>query len=149
MMNSEIITAVAEGLEFTLILVDNKGYGSIRRLQMETGSPSFNNELRHRARSGRTDGPVVHVDFAKHAEAMGATAWHVTSYKELESALVSAKKTSGVKVIVVPVSLDESARGFESWWDAPMSEVSGRTKVIKARKQYEAKVKRQRKYFRP
>lgn len=149
MMNSEIVTAVAEGLEFTLMLIDNKGYGSIRRLQMETGSPSFNNELRHRARSGRTDGPPVQVDFAKHAESMGAKAWHVKSYDELEAALAKARKAKGVKVIVVPVSLDESARGFESWWDAPMSEVSERPKVVKARKAYEAKVKRQRKYFRP
>ncbi|MCL6527826.1 MAG: 3D-(3,5/4)-trihydroxycyclohexane-1,2-dione acylhydrolase (decyclizing) [Thermaceae bacterium] len=150
MMNSEIVTAVAEGLDFTLMLIDNKGYGSIRRLQMETGSPSFNNELRHRnAKSGRTDGPPVQVDFAKHAEAMGAKAWHVKSYEELEAALVRARKTKGVKVIVVPVSLDESARGFESWWDAPMSQVSDRPKVIKARKAYEVKVKRQRKYFSP
>lgn len=150
MMNSEIVTAVAEGLDFTLILVDNKGYGSIRRLQMETGSPSFNNELRHRNfRSGRTDGPPVMVDFAKHAEAMGAKAWQVKSYDELAAALVKAKKAKGVKVIVVPVSLDESARGFESWWDAPMSAVSSRSKVGKARKNYESKVKRQRKYFRP
>ncbi len=150
MMNSEIVTAVAEGLDFTVILVDNQGYGSIRRLQMETGSPSFNNELRHRnPASGRTDGPPVQVDFAKHAEAMGATAWHVKSYEELEAALVRTRKTKGVKVIVVPVSLDESARGFESWWDAPMSEVSSRPRVVKARKNYESRVKRQRKYFRP
>jgi 3D-(3,5/4)-trihydroxycyclohexane-1,2-dione acylhydrolase (decyclizing) len=150
MMNAEIVTAVAEGLDFTLILVDNKGYGSIRRLQMETGSPSFNNELRHRnPTSGRTDGPPVQVDFVKHAEAMGAKAWHVKSYEELEAALVKTRKTRGVKVIVVPVSLDESARGFESWWDAPMSEVSSRPRVVKARKNYESKVKRQRKYFRP
>jgi 3D-(3,5/4)-trihydroxycyclohexane-1,2-dione acylhydrolase (decyclizing) len=117
---------------------------------METGSPSFNNELRHRnPMSGRTDGPPAQVDFAKHAEAMGAKAWHVKSYEELEAALVKTRKTRGVKVIVVPVSLDESARGFESWWDAPMSEVSSRPRVVKARKNYESKVKRQRKYFRP
>ncbi len=150
MMNSEIVTAVAEGLDFTLILVDNKGYGSIRRLQMETGSPSFNNELRHRnAKSGRTDGPPVQVDFAKHAEAMGAKAWQVKSYAELAAALVKAKKAKGVKVIVVPVSLNESARGFESWWDAPMSAISSRPNVNKARKNYESKVKGQRKYFKP
>ncbi len=150
MMNSEIVTAVAEGLDFTIMIVDNKGYGSIRRLQMGTGSPSFNNELRHRnAKTGRTDGEVVQVDFVNHAAALGATAWRAETYEELEVALAQAKKTKGVKAIVVPVSLNESARGFESWWDAPMSEVSTRAKVKAARQEYETIVKRQRKFFKP
>jgi 3D-(3,5/4)-trihydroxycyclohexane-1,2-dione acylhydrolase (decyclizing) len=148
MMNSEIVTAVAEGLDFTMILVDNKGYGSIRRLQMETGSPSFNNELRHRnPKTGRTDGKPVQVDFVKHTQAMGASSWYASSYAELETALNAAKKTKGVKVIVVPVSLDESARGFESWWDAPVASVSSQTKVKKARKHYEEKLKQQRRFL--
>jgi 3D-(3,5/4)-trihydroxycyclohexane-1,2-dione acylhydrolase (decyclizing) len=58
MMNSEIVSAVAEGLDLTVVLVDNRAYGSIRGLQMACGSKSFNNELRHRdPRTGRTDGP--------------------------------------------------------------------------------------------
>jgi len=55
MMNSEIVTAVAEGLAFTIVLVDNHGYQSIHGLQRSVGSPSFINELRHRDPvSGRT-----------------------------------------------------------------------------------------------
>ncbi len=148
MMNSEIVTAVAEGLDFTIILVDNKGYGSIRRLQMETGSPSFNNELRHRnSKTGRTDGKPVMVDFVKHTQSMGATSWYVSNYTELENALLEASQTKGVKTIVVPVSLEESARGFESWWDAPIAAVSSQNKVKKARKNYEAKLEKQRKFL--
>jgi hypothetical protein len=75
MMNTEIVTAVAEGLAFTIVLVDNGGYQSIHGLQRSVGSPSFLNELRHRdPASGRTDGPTVAVDFVRHAEAMGALA---------------------------------------------------------------------------
>ncbi len=145
MMNSEIVTAVAEGLDFTIILVDNQGYGSIRRLQMETGSPSFNNELRYRnPKTKRTDGKPVLVDFVQHSAAMGATSWSALSYQELEKCLEKAKTTQGVKVIVVPVSLEESARGFESWWDAPIAAVSSQKKVQAARKNYEAKLKKQR-----
>ena len=148
MMNSEIVTAVAEGLDFTIILVDNKGYGSIRRLQMETGSPSFNNELRHRnSKTGRTDGKPVIVDFVKHTQSMGATSWYASSYTELENALLEASQTKGVKAIIVPVSLEESARGFESWWDAPIAAVSSQNKVKKARKNYEAKLEKQRKFL--
>lgn len=148
MMNSEIVTAVAEGLDFTMILVDNKGYGSIRRLQMETGSPSFNNELRHRnSKTGRTDGKPVIVDFVKHTQSMGATSWYADTYTKLENALLEASQTKGVKAIIVPVSLEESARGFESWWDAPIAAVSSQNKVKKARKNYEAKLEKQRKFL--
>lgn len=148
MMNSEIVTAVAEGLDFTMILVDNQGYGSIRRLQMETGSPSFNNELRHRnPKTGRTDGKPVIVDFVKHSQAMGATAWYASTYADLEQAMKAAKTTKGVKVIVVPVSLEGSARGFESWWDAPIAAVSSQAKVKKARRHYEAKLEKQRRFL--
>ncbi len=148
MMNSEIVTAVAEGLDFTIILVDNKGYGSIRRLQMETGSPSFNNELRHRdKKTGRTDGKPVIVDFVKHTEAMGATSWHASTFIELENALLAAQKTKGVKAIVVPVSLEGGARGFESWWDAPVAAVSSQKSVKQSRKKYEAGLQKQRKFL--
>jgi 3D-(3,5/4)-trihydroxycyclohexane-1,2-dione acylhydrolase (decyclizing) len=148
MMNSEIVTAVAEGLDFTIVVVDNKGYGSIRGLQMSTGSPSFNNELRRRNRkSGRTDGPTVPVDFAKHAEAMGSKTWQVKTYGELSAALAKAKSTKGVKTIVVPVSLNDRPPGFESWWDSPMAQVSTQAGVKKARKFYDSQAKKQRKVF--
>jgi 3D-(3,5/4)-trihydroxycyclohexane-1,2-dione acylhydrolase (decyclizing) len=148
MMNSEIVTAVAEGLDFTIVVVDNKGYGSIRGLQMSTGSPSFNNELRRRNRkSGRTDGPAVPVDFAKHAEAMGSKTWQVKTYGELSAALAKAKSTKGVKTIVVPVSLNDRPPGFESWWDSPMAQVSTQAGVKKARKFYDSQAKKQRKVF--
>jgi len=148
MANSEIVTAVAEGLDFTLMLLDNQAFGSIRGLQMSVGSPSFNNELRHRnTKTGRTDGPAVQVDFAKHAEAMGAKAWHPRNYAELERALDQARKAKGVKVIVVPVSVDDRVPGFESWWDVPVAQVSGQAKVKRARKEYEAYLKKQRRYF--
>lgn len=147
MANSEIVTAVAEGLDFTLMLLDNQAFGSIRGLQMSVGSPSFNNELRHRnTKTGRTDGPPVPVDFVKHAEAMGAKAWNPKNYGELEKALSEAKKAKGVKVVVVPVSVDDRVPGFESWWDVPVAQVSGQAKVRRARKEYEASLKKQR-YF--
>ncbi|RIH85479.1 3D-(3,5/4)-trihydroxycyclohexane-1,2-dione hydrolase [Meiothermus luteus] len=148
MMNSEIVTAVAEGLSFTVVLVDNRGFGSIRGLQMSLGSPSFNNELRARdPQTGRTDGPPVAVDFAAHARAMGARVWSPRDYRELEEALQEARKARGVRVVVVPVSLDDRVPGFEGWWDVPVAEVSSQPEVRKAREAYEAYLKKQRRYF--
>lgn len=147
MMNSEIVTAVAEGLSFTVLLIDNKAFGSIRGLQMSLGSPSFNNELRSRnPKSKRTDGPAVRVDFAAHARAMGAVTWTPKNYIELKNALTEARKTQGVKVIVVPVSVDDRIPGFDSWWDVPVAQVSSQARVKKARKEYEAYLKKQRRY---
>jgi 3D-(3,5/4)-trihydroxycyclohexane-1,2-dione acylhydrolase (decyclizing) len=145
MMNSEIVTAVAEGLEFTVILVDNRAFGSIRGLQLSVGSPSFNNELRRRdARTGRTDGAVLELDFAAHARAMGARVWTPQNYQALQEALREARKARGVRVIVVPVSLEDRVPGFEGWWDVPVAEVSSQPEVQKARQTYEAHLKKQR-----
>lgn len=150
MMNSEIVTAVAENLNLTVVLVDNRAYMSIRGLQMECGSPSFGNELRHRnPETGRTDGPVVNVDFVLHARGMGAQAVRAETLDELEAALKNAGDQGGVQVIVVPVNLRERVPGFDSWWDVPVAEVSGQEQVRRAREQYEARARAQRASFTP
>ena len=75
MLNSEIVTAVAERLKLTIVVVDNHGFQCILALQRSVGVPDFGNELRFRdPASGRLTGPYVPVDFRAHAEAMGATA---------------------------------------------------------------------------
>ncbi|WP_407541713.1 3D-(3,5/4)-trihydroxycyclohexane-1,2-dione acylhydrolase (decyclizing) (plasmid) [Deinococcus radiomollis] len=149
MMNSEIVTAVAENVNLTVVLVDNRAFMSIRGLQIECGSPSFNNELRHRDRvSGRTDGPVVQLDFVRHASGMGAQAVQVGTLAELRSALGHAA-AGGVHVIVVPVNLRERVPGFESWWDVPIAAVSGQPEIQVARQEYEQKQQKQVRYFPP
>ena len=48
MMNSEIVTAVAEGLKLTIVVLDNHGFQCILALQRSVGVPDFGNELRFR-----------------------------------------------------------------------------------------------------
>ena len=73
MMNSEIVTAVAEGLKLTIVVLDNHGFQCILALQRLVGVPDFGNELRFRdAATNRLDGPYVPIDFRAHAESMGA-----------------------------------------------------------------------------
>ena len=139
MLNSELVTAVAENLSLTVVLVDNRAFMSIRGLQLECGSPSFNNELRHRnPATGRTDGEVVALDFVRHAEGLGAKAIRADTLEELRAALDGAA-SGGVHVIVVPVNLRERVPGFESWWDVPIAEVSGQARVQQTRAEYERK----------
>jgi 3D-(3,5/4)-trihydroxycyclohexane-1,2-dione acylhydrolase (decyclizing) len=145
MMNSEVVTAVAEGLKLTVMLIDNHGYGSIHGLQRSCGSPGFNNELRYRnAKTGRTDDDYVRLDFVKHAEAMGAHAIYAPDEASLKEALAKAKEADRVTVIVVPVDPEKRVPSFESWWDVPVAEVTEQEAVRAARREYEEKSKEQR-----
>ena len=148
MMNSELVTAVAENLSLTVVLVDNRAYMSIRGLQMECGSVSFNNELRHRdPATGRTNGAVVQLDFVKHAQGLGATAVLAGTLDDLRGALERAETDGGVQVIVVPVNLRERVPGFESWWDVPIAAVSEQAEINATRLAYEQKLAEQVPYF--
>ena len=147
MMNSELVTAVAEGVAFTVVLVDNQGYQSIHGLQRSVGSPSFLNELRRRdPASGRTDGPTVAVDFARHAEAMGALALEVDDLDGLREALTVARGSDRVSVIVVRTDPEQRVPAFEGWWDVPVAEVSGQASVRQARLEYEEAAAGQRRH---
>ncbi len=87
MLNSEIATSVMLGLKLTIVLLDNRGYGCINRLQMATGGASFNNLLQDARHEMMPD-----IDFAGHAASLGAIAEKVASIAGLETALAKAKK---------------------------------------------------------
>ncbi|HLR46871.1 MAG TPA: thiamine pyrophosphate-dependent enzyme, partial [Deinococcales bacterium] len=148
MLNSEIVTAVTEGLHFTVILVDNHGYQSIHGLQRSTGSPGFLNELRMRnAETGRLDGPYVQLDLAAHARALGAWSVAVDDEAGLEDALAEAAGRTGVRVIVVETDPEKRVPGFSGWWDVPVAETSGQDGVRAARAEYEQGRSRRRNFL--
>ena len=64
---------VVEGLDLTIVVVDNHGYQSIHGLQRSVGTPHFGLELRHRDARGYLDGPYIPVDYRAHAAAKLAT----------------------------------------------------------------------------
>jgi 3D-(3,5/4)-trihydroxycyclohexane-1,2-dione acylhydrolase (decyclizing) len=137
LMNSEIVTAVQEGLDITIVVVDNGGFQSIHGLQRSVGTPSFGNELRFRdATTGRLSGQTVPVDFVAHARAMGARAYHASTADELRQALADARGNPTIDVIVVPVDPERRVPSFEGWWDVPVAEVSEQPSVKKARAVY-------------
>ena len=96
MMNSDIYSTVMTGHKLIIIVCDNGGFAVINRLQNFKGGVSFNNLLAD-CRS-ETD---ARVDFAKHAESMGAIAETVDSIAELEQAFDRAKAATQSYVIVV------------------------------------------------
>jgi 3D-(3,5/4)-trihydroxycyclohexane-1,2-dione acylhydrolase (decyclizing) len=145
MLNAEIVTAVAEGLKFTVVLLDNHGYQCIVGLGRAVGVPDFGNELRFRDKGrNRLAGPYVPVDFRAHAEAMGALALFARTPAELQDALAQARAADRVSVIVVPVEPEKRVAGFEGWWDVPVAAVSGQPGVQAARREYDQAITRQR-----
>ncbi|TIV36773.1 MAG: 3D-(3,5/4)-trihydroxycyclohexane-1,2-dione acylhydrolase (decyclizing), partial [Mesorhizobium sp.] len=134
MMNSEIATSVMLGLKLTIVLLDNRGYGCINRLQMATGGANFNNLLKDARHEVLPD-----VDFAAHAASMGAIAEKVASIAELETALAKAKKNDRTTVLVIDTDPLVSTEAGGHWWDVAVPEVSARREVNAARKVYEEK----------
>jgi 3D-(3,5/4)-trihydroxycyclohexane-1,2-dione acylhydrolase (decyclizing) len=134
MLNSEIATSVMLGLKLTVVLLDNRGYGCINRLQMATGGANFNNLLKDARHEVMPD-----VDFAAHAASMGAVAEKVVSIAELETALAKAKKNDRTTVLVIDTDPLVSTEAGGHWWDVAVPEVSSRPQVNAARKAYEEK----------
>ena len=134
-----VATAAMMGIPFTVVVTDNRGYGCINRLQMGTGGAEFNNLLDH-----AIGGENSNIDFAKHAESMGATSLKVGSIKELEEALSKRAEAKGPYVIVINTDPYPSTEPGGTWWDVGVPEVSEREEVKAARATYETNKKLQR-----
>ena len=136
MMNSEIATSIALGLKLTIVVLDNRGFACIDRLQQSIGGESFNNLLGDPAEGARA--PVV--DFAAHAAALGAVAEQVSGIAALSAALDRARAAQRTAVIVIDTSPADSTQAGGAWWDVPVAEVSTRSSVRQARSAYEARL---------
>ena len=145
MMNSEIVTAVAEDINLTVIVVDNHGFQSIHGLQRSTGTAHFALELRHRNPQGLLDGDYLKVDYAAHARAMGAHAVYTNNEGGFRAALAEAKTRRGVNVVVVEVDPEKRVGSYDfgGWWDCPPAEVSRQETVLEARAAYDEARKQQ------
>jgi 3D-(3,5/4)-trihydroxycyclohexane-1,2-dione acylhydrolase (decyclizing) len=139
MMNSEIATSVMLGKKLTIVVLDNRGFGCINRLQMATGGANFNNLLKDAAHE-----VLPEIDFAKHAEAMGAWSKKVASIAELESGLKEAAGVERTTVLVIDTDPLITTEAGGHWWDVAVPEVSVRPQVNAARKEYEEALKRQK-----
>jgi 3D-(3,5/4)-trihydroxycyclohexane-1,2-dione acylhydrolase (decyclizing) len=132
MMNSEIATSVMLGQKLIIVVLDNRGFGCINRLQHATGGAPFNNlfeDTRHET--------LPEVDFAAHARSMGAEAVKVASIADLETAVTAARAAKGTQVIVIDTDPMGSTEAGGFWWDVAVPAVSQRAEVVAARRDYE------------
>jgi len=131
MMNSELATSVMLGRKLTVVVLDNRGYGCINRLQRATGGESFNNLLVDTLHE-----TLPEIDFAAHARSLGAIAEKVGGIGELEAALVRARDSTRSHVIVIdtdPLTITDAGG---HWWDVAVPEVSVRPQVRDAHDRY-------------
>jgi 3D-(3,5/4)-trihydroxycyclohexane-1,2-dione acylhydrolase (decyclizing) len=133
MLNSELATSVMLGHKITLVLLDNRGYGCINRLQQVCGGAPFNNMLED-ALTG-PDG-LPDIDFAAHARALGAHAEKVANLAELGAALERTRAIKKSCVIVIDTDAGPTTEEGGSWWDVAVPEVSQREQVRQAYRQY-------------
>lgn len=132
MLNSELATSVMLGHKIIVVVLDNRGFACINRLQNATGGASFNNLLQHcqTVVEGAPD-----IDFAGHARALGAKSESVAGITELEAALVRARQAQSTYVIALKTDPYMTSQGGY-WWDVAVPEVSERELVINAHAAY-------------
>jgi 3D-(3,5/4)-trihydroxycyclohexane-1,2-dione acylhydrolase (decyclizing) len=135
MLNSEIATSVALGAKLVIVVLDNRGFGCIERLQAATGGASFNNLL-------GADAP--RIDFAAHARSLGAAAEKVPDMKNLAAALQRALRARKTSVIVIETDPRRGTAEGGAWWDVAVTAVPRNPSQEKARKAYEAARRRQK-----
>ena len=140
MANSELATSVMLGQKIIVVILDNRGYGCIQRLQSATGNAAFNNLLDDCVPEG---GERSTIDFAMHARAMGADAVHVKDVVALKAAMVQARQAKRTQVIVIDTTHTRSTEGG-CWWQVAIPEVSQRSAVRQAHAQYLEAQQRQR-----
>lgn len=139
MMNSEIATSIMLGLKLTIVVLDNRGFACINRLQRACGGESFNNLFDHTRHVA-----LPEIDFAAHAASLGARAEKVGSLAELEASLAKARSADRTSVIVIETDPMIATEAGGTWWDVAVPEVSERGEVREARKSYETALGKRR-----
>ena len=102
MMAQEIVTAIAERIKLTIILVQNHGFASIGSLSESLGSQRFGTSYRYRdPQSGLLDGDLLPVDLAANAASLGASVLRARTIAEFRAALGQARTADRTTVVYV------------------------------------------------
>jgi len=147
MMPSELVTAAQEGIKIIVVLVDNKGFGSIGSLSRSLGMEGFGTTVKTRTVSGALDGDNFVVDYAANARSLGVDSVKVSTITEFKDALKAAKASPRTSVVVIETEGTRGVPGYDSWWDVAVPEVSTMPGVQQARANYEIARKRERYFF--
>ncbi len=137
MLNSEIASSVALDQKIILVVLDNRGFGCINRLQSGCGQEAFNNLL-----DDGTAGTTPKIDFAAHARSLGAISEHVDALDALPAALERARAASSTYCVTIDTNAVDSTDGG-SWWQVGIPQVSTRDSVIEAERTWQSEGKKE------
>jgi 3D-(3,5/4)-trihydroxycyclohexane-1,2-dione acylhydrolase (decyclizing) len=154
MLPGELVTAVAERVPITIVLVDNHGYASIGALSRSLGSAGFGTHYRYPV-NGRppvdgVDGVAAEalpLDLAANAASLGARVIRAQTVEQLRDALAAADAVDGPVVIHITTDRYAGVPSYDGWWDVPVAEISEQPAVQAAREGYEQARTAQRAYL--
>ncbi len=142
MLNTELVTAVAEGIKLIVILVQNQGYASIGHLSETVGSDRFGTKYREydpQTRNFQGD-RLLPVDLAMNARGYGIDVIDVepgaAAIDDLVSAITRAKASDRATFIQIHSDPLIYAPDGAGWWDVPVAETSTLASTRQARAEY-------------
>ena len=138
LQNSDIYTSVITNHKLIIIVCDNGGHAVINRLQLFKGGKEFNCQFSSSKVENLTD-----VNFAKHAESLGATGEEVSSIADLEKAFERAKKSKKTYVISIKTHAYQWLEG-SAYWESPTLELPTTKENKKALEEHRAGKSKQR-----
>ncbi len=142
MLNSELLTAVAEGIKVIVILIQNHGFASIGHLSETVGSERFGTKYRmYDPETRNFQGEVLPVDLAMNARSYGIDVVEIPpgpgSIDALHVAVVAAKASDRGTFIQVHSDPLIYGPGGEGWWDVPVPGASTLESTQRARAEYD------------
>ncbi len=143
MMHTEIVSAVAEGIKFIIVLIQNHGFASIGHLSESVGSQRFGTQYRY---SGKDE--KLPVDLADNAASLGIDVIRIEetpdAIQDLHAAVEKAKASSKATLIHINSDPLLYSPDGEGWWDVPISPISTLASTQEAYKNYEVALSKQR-----
>jgi 3D-(3,5/4)-trihydroxycyclohexane-1,2-dione acylhydrolase (decyclizing) len=133
MLNNEIATSVMLDKKLIIVLLDNRGYGCINRLQQSCGGKPFNNMLVDCLQF--SEGAPA-IDFAANAASLGALSEKVANIAELEAALRRARAANRTYLICIDTDDTRTTKEGGWWWEVAVPEESPSESVRQARAVY-------------
>ncbi|HLS93836.1 MAG TPA: 3D-(3,5/4)-trihydroxycyclohexane-1,2-dione acylhydrolase (decyclizing) [Microbacterium sp.] len=150
MLNTELVTAVAEGIKIIVIVIQNHGYASIGHLSETVGSERFGTKYRAydpQARNFQSE-DLLPVDLAANARSYGIETIEIEpgegAIDDLGAAIARAKASDASTVIHINSDPLIYAPDGAGWWDVPVAQVSTLESTTAAREEYLEQQKAQR-----
>jgi 3D-(3,5/4)-trihydroxycyclohexane-1,2-dione acylhydrolase (decyclizing) len=150
MLNTELVTAVAEGIKIIVVLIQNHGFASIGHLSETVGSERFGTWYREYDGEARNfqGGNVLPVDLAMNARSYGLDVIEIepgtSAIDDLKAAVAQAKASDRSTFIHINSDPLIYAPDGAGWWDVPVAEVSTLDSTRDARDAYLTQQKAQR-----